>query len=309
MRLFVTGATGYIGGVVVEQAIAEGHTVYGLSRSEQGDAKLKALGATPVRGELSSLDILRQQSAEADAVLHLGYIHDFTMDYNEVLKTDANAVNAIAEALRGTDKPFVTSSGTALVEQDPNGNETTEDSPPAKNPILPRIRAEQHALSLAKDGVKVSVIRLPRYVYGRNGSFFVPMLIQTAAKLGESLYIGEGKTHNTEVHVDDAAALYLLAAKHAKAGDVFNGSGSNTTLHKELAEAVGDALGVPTRSVNREEAVEKWGEFLTRFVDYSDRSSNRKAVEQLGWKPQGTDLLTDVRSGSYLALAATLKAK
>lgn len=308
MRIFVTGATGYIGRVVTEQAIAAGHAVHGLSRQEEGDVQLRALGATPVRGDLTSLDVLRQESAEADAVLHLAYIHDWGMDYEEILRINAAAVGALGEPLRGTEKAFVVTSGTAVVAPDPAGDETTEDSPLSQTFVLKdRIRSEHHALRLSEDGIRVSAIRLPPYVYGRGGSAFVPMLMQMAAKAGESVYVNDGSLRTSDVHVDDAATLFLLAAKEAKAGDVFNGTGSTTVTLRELAEAIGAVLQLPVRSVNREEAEARWGQFLTAFVQYENRPSNRKAVQQLGWQPQGIDLLTDIRSGSYRELAEKLR--
>jgi nucleoside-diphosphate-sugar epimerase len=267
-----------------------------------------ALGATPVRGELTSLEVLRQQSAEADAVLHLAFIHNFAMDFQEVLRVDAAAVDALGEPLRGTGKPFVITSGTAVVAADPAGGETTEDSPLSETFVLKdRIRSEHHALRLSQDGVRVSAIRLPPYVYGRGGSYFVPLLMQMAAKAGESIYIDDGSLRTSDVHVDDAATLFLLAARKAKAGDVFNGSGSTTVTLRELAEAIGAALKLPARSVSREEAEARWGQFLTAFVQFENRSSNRKAVKQLGWQPRGIDLLTDIRSGSYRELAEKLR--
>jgi nucleoside-diphosphate-sugar epimerase len=308
MRIFITGATGYIGRVVTGRAIAEGHAVYGLSRSEEGDARLKELGATPVRGELASLDVLRRESAQADAVLHLGFIHDFTMDFEEVLRVDAAAVDALGEPLRGTEKAFVITSGTAVVAPDAAGGETTEDSPLSETFVLKdRIRSERHALRLSGDGVRVSAIRLPPYVYGRGGSHFVPLLMQMAAKIGESPYVDDGSLRTSDVHVDDAAELFLLAAGKAKAGEVFNGAGSTTVTLRELAEAIGAALKLPTRSVSRGEAEAKWGPFLTAFVQFENRASNRKAVQQLGWQPKGVDLLTDIRSGSYRELAEKLR--
>jgi nucleoside-diphosphate-sugar epimerase len=307
MRIFITGATGYIGRVVTELALAEGHAVYGLSRSEDGDARVKALGATAVRGELTSLEVLRQQSAQAEAVLHLGFIHDFTMDYEEVLRIDAAAVDALGEPLRGTGKALVITSGTAVVDPDPAGGETTEDSPLAQTFVLRhRIRSERHALALSERGVRVSAIRLPPYVYGRGGSYFLPLLMQMAAKAGESVYVGDGSLRTSGVHVDDAAALYLLAARRAKAGEVFNGSGGTVTL-RQMAEAIGSALQVPVRSVSRDEAEAVWGEFLTAFVLFENQPSNRKAVEQLGWQPKGVDMLTDIRSGSYREMAGKLR--
>lgn len=308
MRIFVTGATGYIGRVVTELALAQGHNVYGLSRSEEGDAKLKALGATPVRGELTNLNVLRKESAKADAVLHLAYIHDWGMDYEEILRIDMAAVDALADPLRGTEKALVVTSGTAVVDPDPAGGETTEDSPLSKTFVLKdRIRSERHALSRSKDGVHVSALRLPPYVYGRGGSYFVPMLMEAAAKAGESLYVDDGGLRTSDVHVDDAAELYLLAAKQAKAGEVFNGTGSTTVNLRQLAEAIGAALELPVRSVDREEAEAKWGPFLTLFVQFENRASNRKAVQQLGWQPKGIDMLTDIQSGSYRELAAKLR--
>jgi nucleoside-diphosphate-sugar epimerase len=307
MRIFVTGATGYIGRVVTERALAEGHEVYGLSRSEEGDARLKALGATPVRGELTSFDVLRRQSAQAEAVLHLGFIHDFARDFEEVLRVDAAAVDALGEPLRGTEKPFVITSGTAVVAPDPTGGETTEDSPLSETFVLRhRIRSERHALRLSEGGVRVSAIRLPPYVYGRGGSYFAPWLMQMAAKAGESVYVDDGHLRTSDVHVDDAAELYLLAANKAKAGEVFNGTGSTTVTLRQMAEAIGEALKLPVRSVSCEEAEARWGQFLTAFVQFENRASNGKAVQQLGWQPKGIDLLTDIRSGSYREMAEKL---
>jgi nucleoside-diphosphate-sugar epimerase len=308
MRIFVTGATGYIGRVVTEKALAEGHVVYGLSRTEKGDAQLRALGATPVRGELTNLDVLRRESAQAEAVLHLAYIHDFTMDYEEVLRIDGAAVDALGEPLRGTEKALVITSGTAVVGPDPAGGETTEDSPLSQTFVLKhRIRSERHALGLSEDGVRVSAIRLPPYVYGRGGSYFAPMLMEMAAKAGESVYVDVGHLRTSDVHVDDAATLFLLAARKAKAGDVFNGTGTTTVTLRQLAEAIGAALKLPVRSVSREEAEARWGQFLTAFVQFENRPSNRKAIQQLGWQPKGIDMLTDIRSGSYRELAEKLR--
>ena len=307
MRIFVTGATGYIGGVVTERALAEGHSVVGLSRSEKGDAKLKALGASAVRGELTSLDVLRQESAKADAVLHLGFIHDFSMDHNEVLRIDAAAVDALAEPLRGTGKALVITAGTAVVEPDPAGGETTEDAPLSQTFVLRhRIRSERNGLRFSQEGVGVSVLRLPPYVYGRGGSFFVPLLMQMAAKAGQSVYVDDGSLATSGVHVDDAAELFLLAMRKAKAGDVFNGNGAIVTL-RQMAEAIGAVLQLPVRSVSREEVEVIWGPFLTAFVLFENRPSNCKAVQQLGWQPKGIDMLTDIRSGSYREMAENLR--
>jgi len=299
-RIFVTGATGYIGGVLTEYALAEGYDVHGLSRNEAGDAKLRALGATPVRGDLTTLDVLRRESAQADIVVQLAYIHDFTPEtYGEILRIDAAAVDALAEPLRGTGKPLVITSGTLVVEPDPAGGETTEESPLWKDPPLPRIRSELHALSWSEKGVRVSAIRLPPYVYGRGGKGFLMLLMQMAVKGGEAIYIGDGGGCTSCAHVDDVAKLYLLVAEQAKAGDVFNGTGSTSVTVREMAEAIGAVLKLPVRSVAREEAEGRWGPFLTLFVQLRNRASNLKAVQQLGWQPKEIDLLTDITAGSY----------
>jgi nucleoside-diphosphate-sugar epimerase len=241
-------------------------------------------------------------------VLHLAYIHDFARDYEEILSIDAAAVDALAEPLRGTGKAFVITSGTAVVEPDAQGGETTEDSPLSETFILRhRIRSERHALRLSEEGVRVSAIRLPPYVFGRGGSYFMPMLIQMAAKFGESLYVDDGHLRISDVHVDDAAELYLLAADQAKAGDIFNGTGSTTITLRQLAETIGEALHLSVRSVSRDEAEAKWGPFLTAFVQFENRASNRKAVQQLAWQPNGIDMLTDIRSGSYQEMVEKLR--
>ena len=190
----------------------------------------------------------------------------------------------------------------AVVAPDPTGGETTEASPLSETFVLKdRIRSERHALRLSEAGVRVSAIRPAPYVYGRGGSG-AAMLMQMAAKAGESIHIDDGQLRTSSVYVDDAAALYLLAAEKANAGDVFNGTASTTVTLREMAEAIGDALQLPVRSVSREEAEVIWGA-MTAFVQHENRAANRKAVQELGWQPKGVDMLTDVRSGSYRDLA------
>jgi nucleoside-diphosphate-sugar epimerase len=167
----------------------------------------------------------------------------------------------------------------------------------ARTPLL---RPQCH-----KDGV--SAIRLPPYVYRRGGSYFVPMLMEAAAKAGESLSVDDGSLRTSDVHVDDAAELYLLAAAEAKPGEVFNGAGSTTVTLRQLAEVIGTALELPARPASREEAEAKWGPFLTAFAHFENRASNRTAVQLLGWQPKGIDMLTDIRPESYRELAAKLQ--
>ena len=313
-KIFITGASGYIGTVVTEQALSQGYTVHGLSRNEAADQKLKALGATPIRGDLTTLDVLRREASQADIVFHLAFIHDWNRDFAEIVSVDTEAMNAIGGELKGTNKPFVISSGSALAEPDPAGGETTEEGPvTTRMPFSLRAQSEKRALAdWTKEGVGIISVRLPPYVYGRGGSTFIPWLMQMALKNGESLFVDEGTTRTSGVHVDDAATLYLLIAEklkagEIKAGEIFNGTASTYPTVREMAEAIGAVLGVPTRSATRKEVEEKWGAFLVSFVERTNMASNKKAREQLGWQLYGAEMLVDIRSGSYVEIAKKLK--
>src|SRR5215831_10727977 len=202
MNIFVTGATGYIGNVVVEHAVRAGHTVEGLARNQEGAAKVLRLGAAPVIGDLQSFDVLRAAASRADAVLHLAYIHDFSLDYSVVIDTEVKAVTAIAAGAPG--KPLITTSGTAVAAPAPAGGETDETAPVNEGFVLgKRARAEQAVLDLAKTGAHVVSVRLPPYVYGRGGSYFVPMLMQQAVTHGVSAWVEGPDKCSSGVHVDD----------------------------------------------------------------------------------------------------------
>ncbi|KAL2870737.1 NAD-dependent epimerase nscE [Aspergillus lucknowensis] len=307
-KVFVTGATGFIGRVVTELAVKEGYAVRGLSRREEGDALLTSLGAIPVRGDLHNTDLLTEESKNADIVFHLAFDHDFSKPYAELVDLDMKAVSALARGLEGTDKPLVVTNGTAIVQADPNGGETDETTPQAEHTFGARGVAEKHALSFAEKGIRAVSIRLPQYVYGRgNKTGFAAQLIKLAIKSGESVYVDDGEYCFSDVYVDDAAQLYLIAAQKAKAGEIFNGTGHTTTTYKALATAISEAVGVPTKSITKEDSVERWGPFLSAFFSIRNRASNQKAVETLGWRPVGPGLLWEVRSGSYIAVAEQFK--
>ncbi|KAL4909232.1 hypothetical protein BDW74DRAFT_146217 [Aspergillus multicolor] len=307
-KVFVTGATGYIGRLVTELAVKEGYSVRGLSRRDAGDALLKSLGATPVRGDLTNAELLTEESRNADIVLHLAFDHDFSKPYQQLVETDIAAVTALAKGLEGTGKPLVVTHGSANVAADPNGGETDESAPLADHFLTNRDVSERHALSYVEKGIRVVSLRLPQYVYGRgNANGFAAQLIKFAIKSGESVYIGDGEYCFSDVYVDDAAQLYLLAVKHAKPGDIFNGTGHTTTTYKAMATAISELVGVPTRSITPADAVARWGPFLAGFLSIRNRASNCKAVEQLGWKPVGPGLLWEVHSGSYVAVAEQFK--
>src|SRR5215469_8247591 len=307
MKIFVTGATGYIGNVVVEHAVRAGHTVEGLARNQEGAAKVLRLGAAPVIGDLQSFDVLRTAASRADAVLHLAYIHDFSLDYSIVVDTEVKAVTALAQGAR--DRPIITTSGTALATPAPDGGLTDETAPINEGFILgQRIHAERGVLDLAKQGAHVVSVRLPQYVYGRGGSFFVPMLMQQAAKHGVSAWIEGPVKRTSAVDVDDVARFYLAAAKSAPAGSLYNCTGETDVTTRQLAKAIGEALDVPARGLPRAEVEAMWGAFLTGFVDFDNRASSVKGQHELDWRPQAKyGLLADITKGSYSELAKQLR--
>ncbi|KAI1371328.1 putative NAD dependent epimerase/dehydratase [Hypoxylon crocopeplum] len=307
-RIFMTGASGYVGSVITEFAIAEGYEVYGLSRTEASDEKLKKLGAVPVRGDLGSLDVLRRESAAADIVMHLAdpFAMDLTGGYDWVLKAQAAVADAFADGMGGTGKPLVTTSGTLLASPDPTGAETTEASPLPENPILPRHLVEQYDQGLAKKGIRVSTIRLAPYVYGRGGSG-VKLFMLMSAKAGHVICVNEGKSYTSTVHVDDAARLYLLAAKKAKAGSMYNAVASYLPS-RQTADAMAEALDIPMKFLTSEEAsTQLWG-FYGKFLVAENRASGAKAMKELGWDiREKMGIVEDIKLGSYQALVQEIR--
>ncbi|KAI1760549.1 putative NAD dependent epimerase/dehydratase [Hypoxylon sp. FL1150] len=308
-RIFMTGASGYVGTSITELAIADGYEVHGLSRSEANDEKLRKLGAVPVRGDLSSLDVLRREAAAADVVIHL--VHDFNPhnleDYKNVIKAQAAAVDAFADALQGTGKVLLTTGGALMAKSDPNGGETDETAPAPEEEIIPRVLVEKYDLSLAAKGIRVASIRLAPFVYGRGGSG-VRLFMQLGARNGFVLTVNEGAAPTTTVHVDDAARLYLLAAKHAKAGEIYNATAPGFVTHRQLVDAIAAAIDVPVKSLTVEEATAKLGPFLSRFLAADNRSSSAKARKEFGWEIKETaGILEDIKNGSYVPVAQAIK--
>ncbi|KAJ5718078.1 hypothetical protein N7488_003724 [Penicillium malachiteum] len=299
-RIFMTGGSGYIGGVVIEQAIQQGYNVHALSRNAASDERIQALGATPVRGSLESYSVLQEQSAEADIVFHLAdaWAGNFgKMEYAEVVRIDGGAVDAIGAGLKGTSKPLVTTSGTLVVEAH-DGLETNEESPLSEAPLNDRIKSEQYALKLCDRGINVSVIRLAPWVYGRGGSG-IRLFTSMFTSMNQVFYVDEGAASTSVVHVDDAAQLYFLAAKKAEPGDIFNAVSSTTVTARELATAIAHTANLPLKSLTFDEVTNLMGEFMARFLSTENRASAQKAKEKLGWKPRGLVILDDIEHGSY----------
>ncbi|KAI1643907.1 putative NAD dependent epimerase/dehydratase [Daldinia loculata] len=306
--IFMTGANGYIGSRITEFAVAEGYTVVGLSRSEKGDETLKALGASSIRGDLFSYDILREQSAKADIVIHLADALAQNMDqpYSKVVEIDNKVVDAITDGLKGTNKTFLVTSGTLVTAADPNHGETNETSPLWREPLNDRIGCETYALKQASKGIRVIALRLAPYVYGRGGSG-VRLFMDFGAQAGELAYVDDGSVKTTTVHVDDAARAYLLAIKKGRAGEAYNLSYETDVSVKELFEAMGKVLDLPVKSRPAAEAKATMGEFLVGFISTENRASNAKAKTELGWQPREKKIVDDILNGSYVEVAKSMK--
>lgn len=306
-RLFITGGSGYVGSVATEYAIAEGYDVHGLSRSETSDDKLRSLGAVPVRGDLTSLDVLRRESVEADVVIHLATAYKIGIGtYEDAMPTDLAAVDAIADGLAGTNKPLVVTSGTLSAAPDPTGAETTESSPPDTHPINTRMKVEQHSLALASKGIRVTGVRLAPYVYGRGGSG-VKLFMGMSAKAGCVTCVDGGRNRTTTVHVDDAAQLYMLAAQKGKAGELFNAGAATDVTARQIFDAIAAAIEVPVRDISHADAEAQIGETFAWFLKAVNRASGAKAVKELGWQPEGMGILDEINKGSYLAVAEAVR--
>jgi nucleoside-diphosphate-sugar epimerase len=298
-QIFLTGASGYVGSVITEIAVANGYVVHGLSRSETADQRIRKFGGVPVRGDLNSHDVLSQESHKADIVIHLATSYDLSVpSYDDVFPSDKAALDAIAKQMGGTNKPLVVTSGTLIVAADPTGAETTESSAIDPNPINTRGRFEDYALSLKDKGIRIIAIRLAPFVYGRGGSG-VKVFMNMSLQSGGVMCVDNGTNRTTVVHVDDAARLYLLVAENAKAGEIYNASSATDVTAREMSEGIAEALGLPIRSLTRAEAVAQFGETLSRFLMAENRASGAKARNELGWEPKEIGILEEIKKGLY----------
>jgi nucleoside-diphosphate-sugar epimerase len=292
MRVFVTGASGHIGSLVVPLLLEAGHQVVGLARSDASAAALLAAGAQAQRGTLDDLDSLRAGAAAADGVIHLAFIHDFS-DYMGASQTDRRAIEALGEALAGSDRPLVVTSGTAAHVP---GRAATEDDPPV--PGLPRV-SEEAALAFTERGVRVSVVRLPPSVHGLTDLHgFVPRFIATAREKGFSAYVGDGANRWPAVHERDAAQLFRLALEAAPAGARLHGVGDEGVPFREAAEVIGRHLNLPVVTISQEEAPAHFG-FAALLASLDNPTSSVLTRERFGWRPIQPGLIADLEAGHY----------
>ncbi|KAF2800358.1 putative NAD dependent epimerase/dehydratase [Melanomma pulvis-pyrius CBS 109.77] len=306
--IFIAGASGYIGSVLTTLAISRNYTVHALSRSTSSDAKLLALGATPIRGDLSTHDVLTREAAAADIVINLADAlagNYATMTMEERTAINNAAIDALIEGLKGSGKTFVVTSGSLMVAADPEGNETNEESQVGD---VFKTGTEAHALATAKEkGVKACVVRLAPLVYGRGGSG-VRLFMEMFNAAGGGFYVDEGKERVTTVHVDDAARLYLLVAQKGRAGECYNATFETDVTQRQVAEAVGKVIDIPIRSQSYLETEQKIGPFFARFLSCENRASNKKAKSELGWEIQAEmGILEEIEKGSYVQAAEEVK--
>ena len=296
MRVFVTGASGFVGSAVVQELINAGHHVVGLARSDANAKSIAAAGAEVHRGALDDLESLRVGAANADGVIHTAFVHDFS-DFEKSCQTDRLAIEAIGTALAESGKPFVVTSGTLML---PPGRLVTEEDEPHKgNPMTAlRARSDAAALSFASRGVRVSVIRLPPSVHGESDHGFVSRLISLAREQGAATYVGSGENRWPTVHRLDAARLYRLALEKGTAGSTFHGVAEGAVPFKSIAEVIGRQLNVPVVSKSLEEAQPLLG-FLVFPVSSDNPTSSKKTQEQLGWHPSHLELIPDIEQGHY----------
>ena len=291
MRVFVTGATGWVGGVVVDELLGAGHQVLGLSRSEERAAVLAAKGADVLRGTLDDLDRLAKAARDADAVIHLAFNHDFSK-YAENSEQDRRAIEAMGEALVGTNKPILVTAGLASLA--PGRVATEADVPPLSDPDYPR-RSEAAAAALAERGVRVGVIRLATTVHGIGDPAFMAMLARLAREKGVSAYIGDGANRLPAVHVSDAGRLYRLALEAGVPARAYHANAEEGVALRAIAEAIGRALDLPVESRPREH----FG-WLAGFVGVDAPVSSARTRALTGWKPAGPPQLADLAPPAYL---------
>lgn len=294
MRIFVTGATGFIGSAIVRELLDAGHEVLGLARSDHAAAAVAAAGAGVHRGDIGDLDSLRRGAAESDGVVHTAFNHDFSVSRQEAAAADRLAVEAMAEALAGTEGPIVIASGTGGLSP---GHLATEETVPRAD-LVGRYAVEETVVSFAGRGVRAAVVRFPPTVHGRGDHGFIAMLIEIARNKGVSGYPGDGSNRWPAVHRLDAAHLFRLAVESAPAGARLHAVGEEGIPVREIAEVIGRQLGLPVVAIPPEDLAGHFG-FLGAFFALDCPASSALSQHLLRWHPAQPGLIADLEQGHY----------
>jgi nucleoside-diphosphate-sugar epimerase len=297
MKVFLTGASGYVGSVVAERLKGRGFEVIGLARNDETEAKLSARSIEVLRGELHDFDVLQKGASESDAVIHTAFSHNFA-DYNDAVKLDREVIKTFGEALAQTNKPLIVTSSSAILG-DTRGNEADEDYPFGEtSPRKFRGESERDVLQLSSKGIRGIVLRLPLFVYGRSGSSFVPFVINQAKQAGSANYVESGEQKVSAVHVEDVADLYFQALETGTAKGLYNVAAESVSL-KELNEAAARLLNVKAKSISTEKAREQFGKMFD-FLSINNQLSADKAKRDLKWEINSNKtILDDIENGSY----------
>ena len=297
MKIFLTGASGYVGSVVAEKLKGKGTEVIGLARNDEVEKKLAESKIGSLRGDLQDFEVLQKGAREADAVIHTAFSHNFD-DYDDAVKLDREVIKNFAEALAETNKPLIVTSSSAILG-DTRGNLADEDYPFAENsPRRLRGESERDALQLSSKGIRSIVLRLPLFVYGRSGSSFVPFVIDQAKAAGTANYVGTGAHRVSAVHVEDAADLYLRALETSTAKRLYNVAAESVSM-KEISEAAARLLGVKAKSISTDEARGQFGKMFD-FLSINNELDATKAKRDLRWSPRDFySILDDIENGSY----------
>jgi nucleoside-diphosphate-sugar epimerase len=293
MRIFVTGATGFIGSAIVRELIGAGHQVLGLARSAAGAQSLAAADAQAQQGDITDLESLRTGAASADAVIHTAFIHDFSR-FKENCEIDGRAIEALGAALAGSDRPLLVTAGLARLASGEAASEL--DAAPPVSGSYPRA-SEQTAAALAERGVRVSVVRLPQ-VHDTVKQGLVSYAIAVAREKGASAYIGEGHNRWAAVHVLDAARLYRLVLEKGEPGARYNAIAEEGVPMRQIAEVIGRGLRVPAVSLTPEQAAAHFG-WLAGFAGWDLAGSSELTQKKLGWQPTGPGLIADLENMRY----------
>lgn len=297
MKIFLTGATGYVGAVVAEKLKGKGYKVSGLARNEIAEAKLRGKNIEAIRGELTDFDVLKTAASEADAIIHTAFSHNFD-DYNDAVKLDREVIKTFGEVLADSNRPLIVTSSSAVLG-DTRNNEADEDYPfGEKSSRKFRGEAERDAIQLSSKGIRSIILRLPLFVYGRAGSSFVPFVIDQAKKENSANYVESGEQRVSAVHIEDAADLYLLALETSTAKHLYNVSAETVSM-KEMNESVAELLDVKTKSISAEKAREQFGKMF-EFLSINNHLDAAKAKRDVKWSPADYhSILDEIENGSY----------